>query len=186
VAGRKLIHQAAGRLGDGRVQQPARRELREGLRFVRAHTVMLSVILVATVGNFLDKPLMVVVLPVYARTFYTSPTSLGLALGAFGAGALVGSLLFGAVGRGWPRRRTFLTCWVLGPPVVFGTLAATPPLPVLVAAGFVGGCCSAPSTPWPPRSSRSTPHPSCWGGSLVCSPPWPRPASRSGRSWPAS
>jgi hypothetical protein len=38
-----------------------------------------------------------------------------LALGAFGAGALVGSLLFGAVGRGWPRRLTFLTCWVLGP-----------------------------------------------------------------------
>jgi hypothetical protein len=151
VAGRKLIHQAAGRLGDGRVQQPARRELREGLRFVRAHTVLLSVILVATVGNFLDKPLMVVVLPVYARTFYTSPTSLGLALGASGPGrwpAPCCSGPSGATGRGGEPSSP-AGCW--GPLVVFGTLAATPPLPVLVAAGFVGGCCSAPSTPWPCR-----------------------------------
>jgi Transmembrane secretion effector len=73
-------------------------ELHEGLRFIRAHTVLLSMILIATVGNFLDKPLMVVVLPVYFKTIYGSPTSLGLALGAFGAGALAGSLLFGPSG----------------------------------------------------------------------------------------
>ena len=45
-------------------------ELREGLRFIRAHTVLLSMILIATVGNFLDKPLVTVILPVYAKTFY--------------------------------------------------------------------------------------------------------------------
>jgi MFS family permease len=122
-------------------------ELREGLRFIRANTVLLSMILIATVGNFLDKPLMVVILPVYFKTFYGSPTSLGLALGAFGAGALTGSLLFGAVGRGWPRRLTFLICWVLGPLVIFGTLAATPPLGVLVAAGLVGGLLFGPINP---------------------------------------
>ena len=82
-------------------------------------------ILIASVGNFLDKPLVTVILPVYAKTFYGSPTSLGLALGAFGAGALTGSLLFGAVGRGWPRRLTLLGSWVLGPLVIFGTLALT-------------------------------------------------------------
>ena len=59
-------------------------------------------ILIATVGNLLDKPLVTVILPVYAKTFYGSPASLGLALGAFGAGALTGSLLYGAIGRGWP------------------------------------------------------------------------------------
>jgi MFS family permease len=122
-------------------------ELAEGLRFVRANTVLLSMILIATVGNFLDKPLTVVVAPVYAKTVYGSPTSLGLVLGAFGAGALTGSLLFGAVGRHWPRRRTFLTCWVLGPLVIFGTLALTPPLGVLVVAGFVGGLLFGPINP---------------------------------------
>ena len=80
----------------------------EGLRFVRAHPVLLSMILTATVGDFLDKPLVTVILPVYAKIFYGSPTSLGLALGAFGAGALTGSLLYGAIGRGWPRRLTLL------------------------------------------------------------------------------
>jgi MFS family permease len=53
-------------------------------------------------------------LPVYARTIYGSPASLGLAIGAFGAGALTGSLLFGAVGRGWPRRPTFLAIIGMG------------------------------------------------------------------------
>jgi MFS family permease len=66
--------------------------------------------------------LLSVILPVYAKTIYGSPTSLGLALGAFGAGALTGSLVFGAIGRGWPRRLTFLSCWVLGPLVIFGFL----------------------------------------------------------------
>ncbi len=122
-------------------------ELREGLRFIRVHTVLLSMILIATVGNFLDKPLMVVILPVYFKTIYGSPTSLGLALGAFGAGALAGSLLFGAVGRSWRRRATFLSCWVLGPLVIFGTLATTPPLWVVVPAGFVGGLLFGPINP---------------------------------------
>jgi len=71
-------------------------ELREGLRFIRAHTVLLSMILIATVGNFLDKPLVTVILPVYAKTFYARQPC--LALGAFGAGALTGSLLYA-----WPR-----------------------------------------------------------------------------------
>jgi predicted MFS family arabinose efflux permease len=90
---------------------------------------------------------MTVILPVYAKTIYGSPTSLGLALGAFGAGALAGSLLFGAIGRHWPRRLTFLTCWVLGPLVSFGTLALTPPLGVVVVAGFAGGLLFGPIKP---------------------------------------
>ena len=133
--------------GDALDSQSYLAELREGLRFIRAHSVLLSMILIATVGNFLDKPLVTVILPVHAKTFYGSPTSLGLALGAFGAGALTGSLLYAAVGRGWPRRLTLLGCWVLGPLVVFGTLALTPSLGVLVVAGFAGGLLFGPINP---------------------------------------
>jgi MFS family permease len=104
-------------------------------------------ILIATVSNFLDKPLMAVILPVYAKTIYGSPTSLGLAIGAFGAGALTGSLVFGAIGRSWPRRLTFLSSWVLGALVIFGFLALTPPLGVLVIAGVVGGLLFGPINP---------------------------------------
>lgn len=61
-------------------------ELLKGLRFVRTNTLILSMILVATVTNFLDIPLVSVVLPVYAKTFYGSPTSLGTMVGALAGG----------------------------------------------------------------------------------------------------
>jgi predicted MFS family arabinose efflux permease len=159
-------------------------ELGEGLRFIRAHTVLLSMILVATVTNFLDKPLMAVILPVYAKTIYGSPTSLGLALGAFGGGALVGSLVFGAIGRGWPRRVTFLSCWVLGALVIVGTLAATPPLWVVVPAGFFGGLMFGPINPIASTVIQENTPPQLLGGSSGRCRPWPRPAFRSGRYWP--
>ena len=63
--------------GGGSDSQSYLAELREGLPCIRAHNVLLSMILIATVGNFLDKPLVTVILPVYAKTFYGSPTSLG-------------------------------------------------------------------------------------------------------------
>ena len=44
------------------------RELRDGLRFVRSNALVLSIVLVATVTNFLDVPLLTVVLPVYRVT----------------------------------------------------------------------------------------------------------------------
>jgi predicted MFS family arabinose efflux permease len=122
-------------------------ELLEGLRFVRANRLLLSMVLIATVGNFLDIPLISVVVPVYAKTFYGSSESLGIVLGAFGAGALAGTLLFGAVGRKWPRRLTFLTCYVTGPLVIYGTLTATPPLGVLIAAAAVAGLMFGPVNP---------------------------------------
>jgi MFS family permease len=122
-------------------------ELLEGLRFVRGSGFLLSMVLVATVGNFMDKPLVAVIAPVYADAIYGSPTALGIVVGAFGAGALAGSLLFGAVGRGWPRRATFLSCFVTGPVVIYGTLALTPPLAVLVAAAVVAGLIFGPVNP---------------------------------------
>jgi hypothetical protein len=74
-------------------------ELLEGLRFLRATGFLLSMVLVATIGNFMDKPPIAVIAPVYADTIYGSPTALGIVVGAFGAGALAGSLLFGVERR---------------------------------------------------------------------------------------
>ncbi|MDQ3864654.1 MAG: MFS transporter [Actinomycetota bacterium] len=123
-------------------------ELLEGLRFMRTNALILSMVLVATVGNFLDVPLVSVILPVYAKTIYGSAKSLGIVLGAFGAGALLGTLLFGTVGHRLPNRRlTFLSCFVTGSLLVYATLAATPPLGVVVAAGALGGLIGGPINP---------------------------------------
>jgi hypothetical protein len=89
--------------------------LLEGLRFVGANKLILWMVLVATIGNSLDKPLIYVIAPVYAKTIYDSPESLGLMVGAFGGGVLAGTLLYGAVAHRLPRRLTFLSCFVAAP-----------------------------------------------------------------------
>jgi MFS family permease len=116
-----------------------------GLRFVRTDGLILSMVLMATVANFLEKPLVSVVIPVYAETFYGTAASFGAMLGAFGAGALAGTLLFGAVGDRLPRRRTFLACFIVAPVLMFGALAATPPLPVVLLSAAVSGLVFGPT-----------------------------------------
>jgi MFS family permease len=139
---------------DARDQQPVvsgrRRylaELADGLRFVRSKTFLLSMILVATVGNFFDQPLLTVVAPVYASEIYGSPASLGALVGSFGAGAFAGSLLFGSVGRRWPRRETYLTSYLVGAALIYGTLALSPPLGVAIVAAVAAGAAFGPVNP---------------------------------------
>jgi MFS family permease len=124
------------------VQASGRRylsELADGLRFVRSKPFLLWMILVATVGNLFDQPLMTVVAPVYANDIYGSPASFGALVGSFGAGAFAGSLVFGAVGGTWPRRRTFLTSYLVGAVLIYGTLALSPPLVVAIVAAVAAG-----------------------------------------------
>jgi MFS family permease len=122
-------------------------ELADGLRFVRSTAFLLSMILVATVGNFFDQPLLTVVAPVYAKDIYGSPASFGALVGSFGAGAFAGSLLFGSVGRTWPRRRTFLTSYVVGAAIIYGTLALSPPVAVAIVAAIAAGLSFGPVNP---------------------------------------
>jgi predicted MFS family arabinose efflux permease len=109
--------------------------------------VLLWMVLVATAGNFFDQPLLTVVAPVYAKEVYGGPTSFGALVGSFGIGAFAGSLLFGSVGRTWPRRRMFLTCYVVGAGLIFGTLALSPPLVVAVIAAVAAGLAFGPVNP---------------------------------------
>jgi MFS family permease len=136
--------------------------------------VLLSVVLVATIGNSLDKPLMYVIAPVYARDIYGNPESLGLMVGAFGGGALAGTLIYGVLGKRLPRRLTFLTCFLLAPVVGFGAFAATPPLVAVVIAAAVAGVIAGPINPIFETIVQERPHHRCWG---VSSGPAARPAS---------
>ena len=149
-----LVAAGIPRSVDARERQPAkgggrryRAELRDGLRFVRSKTFLLSMILVATVGNFFDQPLLTVVAPVYAKQIYGSPASFGALVGSFGARAFAGSLLYGSVGRTWPRRRMFLTSYVVGAALIYGTLALSPPLAVAIIAAIAAGLAFGPVNP---------------------------------------
>jgi MFS family permease len=115
------------------------KDLAESLRFLRSSGLVLSLVLVAAVANMLEKPLMSVVAPVYAESFYQGAATFGLMMAVFGAGAVVGTVIFGIVGDRLPRRLTFLVCLTLGPLLLFGSLATTPPLPALLIAIAASG-----------------------------------------------
>ena len=148
-----LVAAGVPRSADARGHPPAavgRRyfsELADGLRFLRSRTFLLWMILVAAVGNFFDQPLLTVVAPVYARDIYGSPASFGALVGSFGVGAFAGSLLFGRVGPAWSRRRMFLTCYVVGAVLIYGTLAFSPPLGVAIVAAVAAGLSFGPVNP---------------------------------------
>jgi MFS family permease len=124
-----------------------RAELVGGLRFVFANTMLLSIVLVAAVANGLDAALGSVVLPVYAREVWDSPTSLGGLISALGAGTLIGTVIFGAIGRRMPRRLTFLLGGAAGALLLYGGLALTPPFPVLLVLVALGGIVGGPILP---------------------------------------
>lgn len=113
-------------------------ELSTGLRFIRKDALILSIVLVYTVTEFLDAPLIPVILPVYANSVYGSATALGLMVAALGAGALAGSLLFGAVAHRLHKGRTFV--WsMIAMQAPFWMLAMTPTLPIALLGLFVTG-----------------------------------------------
>jgi MFS family permease len=86
-------------------------------------------------------------MPVYAREVFGSAVSLGIMLGGFGAGALMSTHLFRAVGHRMPRRLTFVVCFVLVPTLTYLSLVLSPPLVVLVAALSLAGLIAGPINP---------------------------------------
>jgi MFS family permease len=122
-------------------------DLLEGLWFVRGNLLLLSIVLVVSVANLLDVPLISVILPYFARTEYGSAVVLGLMVGAFGTGAVTGTVLFGVVGDRLPRRLTFILSFVAAGPLPYLVLATTPPLYVIVPAFALGGILAGPLNP---------------------------------------
>ena len=120
--------------------------LAEGLSFIRRDRLLFSIIVIAVLVNFLLTPLLSVVLPVYAKQAFGSAVNLGLMLGAFGGGALVGTLVYGAVGHRWPCRTTIVVSLIIiGLP--FWVLVAMPSLPFAALALVVTGLAVGPPNP---------------------------------------
>jgi MFS family permease len=120
-------------------------ELAEGLRFIWSHRLIRAIVATVLVTNFLDAPISVLV-PVYAREAFGSAAYVGLMFGVFGGFALVGSLVFSAIGHRLPRRLTFVSCFLVWAAdyLVFATL---PSLPVVLVALAIGGLAIGPINP---------------------------------------
>jgi len=121
-------------------------ELKEGLRFIARDRLILSIVLMAMLTNFLDAIFGGVVQPVYVKEVYGSALSLGLLIAANGGGAVIGGLIFAAIGHRLPRHATFVAASLLAG-IRFWFYALYPPVWILAAITLVSSIGTGPLTP---------------------------------------
>ena len=123
-----------------------RADLAEGFRWIASNPLIRTLVIMLLVTNMIESPL-VLVLTVYAREIFDSSIALGLLLAVFSVGAIVGSMLSGAVAARISGRRLFplgfgAVC------ILYAILILQPALVVLMAASFVTGLVAAPMNPF--------------------------------------
>lgn len=121
-------------------------DLTSGMRYLLRDRLVRTIVIIVMVTNFLDGPVFAVYMPVYAQEILDSAVALGLVVGTFGAFALLGALVFAAVGSRLPRRMAFVGAFMaVGVP--FLVLATLPPLWVAIAAMAFAGLAAGPINP---------------------------------------
>ncbi|MFG2054468.1 MFS transporter [Micromonospora sp. NPDC048930] len=118
-----------------------------GLRFLVREPLLRAMVLLVLVTNLFDATKSNVLLPVVAARDLGGATAFGLLVGAMGGGALVGSLLFSAVGHRLPRRATLVTAFAVAGAPPFWALAAAPPLPVVATVFALAGLAAGAINP---------------------------------------
>jgi len=121
-------------------------ELRDGLRFIARDALILSIVIMVMLTNFLDAIFGGVVQPVYVREVYGSALNLGLLISANGGGAVIGGLIFAAIGHRLPRHTTFVSAFMLTG-LRFWVYALYPPVWVLIVVTLITSIGAGPLNP---------------------------------------
>ncbi|HEX8078702.1 MAG TPA: MFS transporter [Jatrophihabitans sp.] len=112
----------AGPDGGRPAAEPYLTALRGGFRYLREDRVLFSMLGVVVALNVFSTAATVVFIPVWAREILHSPQALGLALGAFAGGALLGTFVFTLLAERLPQYPAF---------VIGGLISCVPRLLVL-------------------------------------------------------
>ena len=121
-------------------------ELKEGLRFIAHDQLILSIVIMVMLTNFLDAIFGGVLQPVYVKQVYDDAVSLGLLISANGGGAVIGGLIFAAIGHRLPRHATFVGAFLLTG-MRFWVYALYPPIWILVIVTLVCSIGAGPLNP---------------------------------------
>lgn len=121
-------------------------ELAEGLAFFWRDRLLRSLVLGPAVIHAVLTPVFYVVLPVYLERGAQGALGLGVLFSAYGGGAVLGAVGFGVVGARLARRTLYLLCLALVT-LAGASLAALPPLPVMVVASLLVGLAVGPLGP---------------------------------------
>jgi MFS family permease len=114
-------------------------DLRAGLAFLWRDRLQLSATVMVVVVNLLDTGVTQVLLALYSRQVVGDPRAFGLLTGVLGAGAVAGTIVYGATGERLPMRLTYGLAFLLaGVPRVL-VLALGAPFPVALAVTAVSG-----------------------------------------------
>jgi len=121
-------------------------ELREGLRFILNDKLVLSIVLLIMVTNFLDAIFGGVLRPVFVKEVYGQALELGLLIAANGAGAVIGALIFSAIGMRFSRHTVFVFGFILTG-LRFFIYAMSPPLWFLLLSVVITSIGAGPLNP---------------------------------------
>ncbi|GGU66644.1 MFS transporter [Streptomyces lavendofoliae] len=116
-----------------------RAELREGYAFVLRSRLLLGITLMVMFTNGLSQSWSSVLLPVHAQRNLGGAAAIGLITAVFGGCALLGALVYAAVGHRWPRRAVFTVAFLFGGSPLYVVAALTDGVLPLVATAAVGG-----------------------------------------------
>ncbi|MGW7414541.1 MFS transporter [Streptomyces sp. NPDC054863] len=116
-----------------------RRDLREGYSYVASGGLLLAVVLMVMFTNGLNQSWGSVLFPVHAKENLGGATQLGLLRALFGGAALLGALLYGAVGHRFSRRTVFTAAFVVGEVPRFAVAALTDSTLPLAVTLVIGG-----------------------------------------------
>jgi len=120
-------------------QQSAWENFIGGLRYVRNDKPILSLILIAAAVNFFVPPIILTLVPIFARDIlYVGANGLGQLMGAMGLGGLVGSLVAGTLGNFGGKGKLIIIA-AIGGPAIMMFLAVSRLFPIALMLLFLGG-----------------------------------------------
>lgn len=105
----------------------------EGLRWLWSNPLLRGIVLLVMVTNAIDTAGLTVLFPVYAAERLGSAAALGFMVSCFAGGALLGAVLFAAVGHRASGRGLFVLFFVLAGVPPYLAMAFEVPLPALLA-----------------------------------------------------
>lgn len=115
------------------------RQLADGWNFLRRDPVLVAMVTMVAVTNLIDQAYSVLLVPVWAKESGNGVAAIGVIGVAWGAAALVGSVLAARFAERLPRFRTYVIAFVITGLPRFAVLALGAPLWAVVAVSVVGG-----------------------------------------------
>ncbi|MGV8852169.1 MAG: MFS transporter [Rhodoglobus sp.] len=119
----------------------------EGVSFAARTPIIRSVALLVVVTNLIDAAGFLVLFPVYARTITPDGSLLGLMMGCFAGGALLGAVAFAKFGHRLPRRALLIGGFIIAGPIPYIAMFALAPPPWLLVAMVVAGLAAGSINP---------------------------------------